>query len=190
MSSLPTILGKLAGLTTFIAFIPYVIQMIRGRNRPNRATWIIWTIVGFNFLVSYHDLGATDTLWVSVGNFCAFFFVMVLSFRYGEGGWSLFDKGCLLGAGVGMGIWYFMHSPLLALWVSIIVDLLGAFPTLRKSYHDPMSEDFLSWILFLVANTLNLFAITTWNLAQAPYPIYFFFISLTQVSILGMRRGK
>ncbi len=190
MNSFHAFFGKIAGITTFVAFIPYIFQMIKGRNRPNRATWIIWTVVGFNFLASYHDLGATDTLWVSIGNLCAFFFVMVLSFRYGVGGWSLFDKVCLLGAGLGMAIWGLLHAPLLALWVSIVVDFLGALPTIRKSYQDPESEDFLSWILFLLANTLNLFAISSWNLAQASYPIYFFFISLLQATILGVGRWK
>lgn len=188
MTSLHSLLGKTAGVITFVAFVPYIFQMVRGRNRPNRATWIIWTVVGFNFLVSYRDLGATDTLWVSIGNFVAFFFVMALSFRYGEGGWTLFDKFCLAGAALGMGIWWFLNAPLLALWVSIVVDLFGAFPTLRKSWRDPEGEDFLSWVLFLVSNTVNLFAISDWTLAQASYPVYFFFISLLQATILGLGR--
>ena len=115
---------------------------------------------------------------------------MALSFRYGEGGWTLFDKFCLAGAGLGMGIWWFLDAPLLALWVSIVVDLFGAFPTLRKSWVDPESEDFLSWVLFLVSNTVNLFAISEWNLAQASYPVYFFFISLLQATILGVGRYR
>lgn len=178
----------MAGVITFVAFVPYILQMVRGSNRPNRATWIIWTVVGFNFLVSYRDLGATDTLWVSIGNFVAFFFVMALSFRYGVGGWTRFDKFCLAGAGVGIAIWWFLNAPLLALWVGIVVDFLGALPTLRKSYRNPESEDFLSWVLFLVSNTVNLFAISDWTLAQASYPVYFFFISLLQATILGLGR--
>nr|MBI3540879.1 hypothetical protein [Deltaproteobacteria bacterium] len=179
--------GRTAGIVTFVAFIPYVIQMLRGRNRPNRATWIIWTVVGFNFLVTYHDLGATDALWVTIGNLSAFFIVMLLSFRYGEGGWTLFDKACLAGAGLGMLVWWHFHSSLLALWISIVVDFLGALPTLWKSYKDPESEDFLSWTLFLTANTLNLFAVDQWNFSQSPYPVYFFFISALEVSILSRR---
>lgn len=181
MLSISMIAGRIAGIVTFIAFIPYVIATLRKQIRPNRATWIIWTLVGFTFVVAYRDLGATDSLWVAIGNLCAFFFVMALAIPYGEGGWTRLDRVCLISAVVGFGIWWLMESPLLAMLVSIGVDFLGAIPTLIKTYKNPKSENKTAWVLFLVANTINLFSLSEWSFALAAFPVYFFAISLTQV---------
>lgn len=180
--------GKTAGILSFIGFIPYFISAIRGKNRPNRATWIIWAVVGCIFLASYKSAGATDALWLSLANVIAFGSIVLISFKYGEGGWASFDIACLLGAAFGLFLWWYFSSPLPALYISILIDFIGALPTIKKSYVDPAGEDRLSWILFWIANTVNLFAVQEWNLAMAAYPIYLFFISGLLALILIFRR--
>ena len=170
--------GKLAGGVSLLAFIPYLIRTLQGKNRPNRATWIIWTILGFILLASYRAVGASDTLWVSVAN-CVFFLAVVsLSFHYGEGGWTQLDMTCLLGAALGLFLWWYLKSPLSAVLICILLDFLGALPTLKKAYKDPKGEDRLTWLLFLLANLINLFAINQWTFAIAAYPIYLVLICL------------
>ncbi len=181
-------MGITAGFLSFIAFIPYILSTLKGKNRPNRATWIIWTIVGVILLFSYKAAGATDALWVSIANVLAFGMVLSLSFKYGEGGWNSFDLLCLTGAAIGLFLWWYFSSPLPALYMSILVDLIGAIPTFKKSYLDPAGENLLSWILFWIANTLNLFAVQEWNMAMATYPIYLFLLTGALALILVFRR--
>ena len=113
--SLQHILGISAGILSFLAFVPYIIATLRGSNRPNRATWIIWAVLGFILLGSYKAAGATDTLWLTVGNVVAFSAVVLISFKYGEGGWKLLDISCLTLAALGIFLWWYYSSPLLAL---------------------------------------------------------------------------
>jgi len=186
----PALVGKIAGALSFSAFIPYIVSTLRGINRPNRATWIIWTAVGISILLSYSAAGAKETVWVAAANLAAFGLVLILSFKYGEGGWNLFDAVCLGGAAFGFALWWWFQSPLPTLYSGIFVDLIGALPTLRKSYYDPKSEDLLAWVLFFVANALNLLAIREWNLAIASYPVYMSFITFLVMAILLVRRNK
>lgn len=182
--------GKIAGLVSLLGFIPYIIATLKGRNRPNRATWIIWTVVGVALLASYRAAGATDAIWVTVANVIAFGAVVIVSIKHGEGGWNFFDVGCLVGAAGGFGLWWYFESPLPTLYISIVIDLIGALPTLKKSYINPAGEDRLTWTLFWAANTLNLVAVSQWNFAMAAYPIYLFLISGTMVLILYVRRAR
>jgi hypothetical protein len=181
--------GIAAGALSFLAFVPYALATLRGRTRPNRATWIIWTAVGVSLLASYAAAGARETVWVAAANLAAFLFVLALSFKYGVGGWTPFDSGCLIAAAFGGALWWWFDSPLPTLFSGLFVDLVGALPTIKKAWEDPDSEDLLAWVLFAVANAVNLLALRTWSVVLASYPAYMVFITLLLVGILVLRRG-
>ncbi|QQR81293.1 MAG: hypothetical protein IPJ69_03925 [Deltaproteobacteria bacterium] len=187
--TLHSLSGKIAGIVALLGFAPYILSTIKRKNKPNRATWIIWFVVSLILLTSYRSAGATDTLWVSMTNviFCGT--VAILSIRYGQGGWNFFDLCCLCGAGIGLFLWWYFKSPLPTLYISLVIDAIGALPTLKKAYHHPKSEDAVSWILFWIANTINLFAIETWAPQISLYPLYLFLISGMMVGILKRQRG-
>ncbi len=50
------------------------------------------------------------------------------------------------------------------LLINVAIDATGAIPTLIKSYYEPETEDFTAWLIFFIANTLQLIAIQDWNL--------------------------
>lgn len=182
------VIGKIAAAISFLAFVPYIVATLKGRNRPNRATWIIWTAVGVSLLASYAAAGARETLWLSVANLVAFVAVLALSYKYGEGGWTPFDAACLFGAAFGFVLWWWFDSPLPTLFTGLFVDLVGALPTVRKVWKNPGSEDLFTWVLFVAANVLNLFALKEWNLAMASYPVYMVFVTVLIASVISIRR--
>ncbi|MCE9625606.1 MAG: hypothetical protein K8R69_09190 [Deltaproteobacteria bacterium] len=186
----PALIGKIAGALSFLAFVPYIVSTLRGINRPNRATWIIWTAVGISLLASYAAAGARDTLWVSGANLAAFIAVLAISFKYGEGGWTRFDIGCLVAAALGFGLWWWFDSPLPTLYSGLFIDFVGALPTIRKAWANPESEDLLAWTMFCIANAINLFAIREWSVVIASYPVYMVFITFLLMAILILRRAQ
>ncbi len=169
------IIGKLAGLVSFVAFLPYIISILRKKTVPNRAGWIIWTVVGLLLAWSYFSSGATHTIWVPVSYFIGPFIIMLLAIKYGQSGWSRTDKACLLAAAVSVP-WIFLE-PRVAMIINIGIDLSGAIPTIRKAYLEPKTEDRLSWILWVFGNILNLFALERWTPSQVAYPIYMVTVS-------------
>ncbi|HEX5038086.1 MAG TPA: hypothetical protein VFX30_13085 [bacterium] len=184
------VVGIVAGALSFLAFVPYVLSMLKGKNRPNRATWIIWTAVGVSLLASYAASGARETVWVAAANLLAFLFVLALSYKYGVGGWKVLDVSCLIGAAFGFSLWWWFDSPLPTLYSGLFIDLVGAVPTIAKAWKDPESENLPAWVLFFAANALNLLAIKEWSVAMASYPVYMAFITLALVSVLLWRRRE
>ena len=178
--------GLLAGLLSLAAFVPYIIAIVKGATKPNRATWWIWTINGLILLASYYASGAESTVWVAVGYFVGSLLTAVLALRYGEGGWSPFDRSCLLGAALGLLFWWMFNSSIVALVTTLFVDFAGALPTIRKAYRAPETEDRVAWGLFISGNTVNLLAVEAWSFAIAVYPVYMFLASGT-IAVLVLR---
>lgn len=166
------IIGKLAGLLSFAAFILYYISIVQGRSRPNRVTWIILTVVGILILASYYASGARNTLWIPVAYTIGPLIVALLALKYGEGGASRLDSFCLIGCVVSIILWIVTDSPLVTLLINIGIDFLGMVPTLVKSFVDPWSEDLLAWSVTVFSNFLNIVAIERWEFSIVVYPIY------------------
>ncbi|MBE9207049.1 hypothetical protein IQ244_11055 [Nostoc sp. LEGE 06077] len=179
----PTI-GAIAGFLSILCFVPYIVTILQGKTKPNRATWWIWVILSAVISASYYSTGATNTIWLPVCGGIGQLMIAILSLKYGEGGWSRFDRLCLLGVGMSLLLWWQFNSPLIALLSNILIDFLGALPTIKKSYYEPQTENFLTWSLYLVASTINLFAIESWSVALWAFPLYIFLINTTIVIFL------
>ena len=184
MPALPVLAGWVAGVLSLAAFVPYIVAILRGQTRPNRATWWIWTTTGLVLGASYYSSGAETTIWVPVSYIVGPLVTAVLSIRYGEGGSTPLDRGCLLGAGSGLLLWWWFNSPVVALVMTLGVDFLGAVPTIRKAYRAPHTEDRLAWALFIAGNTFNLLAVERWVFAIAVYPVYMFLASGTITALV------
>ena len=179
------LLGQLAGVISLLGFVPYIVEIVQGKTHPNRATWWIWTVVGAMLCGSYYASGARHTLWVPVSYVIGPLVTALLSLKYGEGGWEPFDRNCLGASLLSLVVWWLARSPLVALVANIGIDLLGALPTIRKSYREPESESLLSWIVFLVADALNLCAIGSWSVATSLYPLYLFTLAAVLVVLMA-----
>ena len=186
MPPLNVLAGWIAGILSLLAFLPYIVAILRGQTRPNRATWWIWTTTGLVLGASYYSSGADTTMWVPVSYVIGPLLTAALAIRYGEGGWSRLDRGCLLGAGTGLLLWWLFDSPVVALITTLGVDFSGAVPTIRKAYLAPHTEDRLAWALFIAGNTFNLLAVDRWEFAIAVYPVYMFLAS-GSISALVLR---
>ncbi|EKD71766.1 MAG: hypothetical protein ACD_46C00103G0007 [uncultured bacterium] len=176
MGNIHEIIGIIAGILALAGYIPYIISILRGKTKPNRASWFIWALVGGLLAFSYFAEGDPHAIWLPIGYFIGPFITAVLSIRYGYSEWTRLDTFCIIAALISIIPWVLSQDAILTLIINVIIDAAGAIPTLVKSYYEPETEDFTAWLIFFIANTLQLFAITIWNLS-AIYPIYLFFLA-------------
>lgn len=166
-------LGWSAAVFSILGYIPFVIAILRKENpvRPNRATWFIWALVSGIIFVSYYEAGARETAVVPFFYAIGSSAIALLSLKYGVGGWTPFDRKCLYAAGASLVLWVAFGSPLIALLTNTAVDIIGGLPTVKKSYHNPDSEDRLTWMFFFLGAAMNVFAIREWTFIIAFYPV-------------------
>ncbi len=183
-------LGIVAGLLAIGGYAPYIYSTIRGSTKPNRATWLIWTIVGGLLAFSYIAEGDTSSMWLPLGYFIGPLLVAILSIRYGYAHWTLIDTICIIAAVVSIIPWLMSDNASITLIANVLIDAVGAIPTLIKTYREPETEDFTAWMMFFVANVLQLFAITNWESVAVFYPIYLFFLATAMIAFTGWDKIK
>lgn len=183
MQNIYQFLGLFAGALAILGYVPYIISILRGKTRPNKATWFIWALVGGLLAFSYLAEGDRNAIWQPIGYFLGPLITAVLSIRYGYSVWTRLDKICLIVAIISVIPWVLSKDATFTLLINVLIDLVGAIPTVIKSYREPETEDLTAWFIFFAANTIQIFAISTWNIA-AIYPIYLFILAGTIVIFL------
>ena len=174
--------GYAAGIVSLAAYAFYASSILRGKTRPSRATWIIWSVVTVLIAASYWGTGATNTIWAAVGEAVGTLIICGLSIKYGLGGWEKTDKWAFVGAGIGLLLWFIFGNPFIALIAFLMIDFSAALPTAVKLYKKPWEEEWFPWAVTVSANALNIFALNIlhpglWELDVAFYPFYMVIIN-------------
>ncbi len=167
-----SIIGIISGVVAFSSYFFYIPSIIKGKTKPNRASWWIWGLLGTSIVISYYISGARATIWVPLGEAAGPLLVALLSIKYGEGGWTRFDRRCLVGA-VGVSfLWWATGSSEIGLVSYLLIDVMAVLPTIRKSLHRPENENRIAWGLAFTGQFLNVFAVEKLIFSILIYPIY------------------
>jgi hypothetical protein len=191
MPEIAPIAGKLAGIISLAAYAPYILSILRKETKPNRASWIIWAVVSAIIALSYREAGASYAFLAPVGYVIGSTIVFILSIRHGVGGWTPFDRKCLIGAAISLVLWWVFNSPMSALLINLFINLLGTLPTARRTWYQPETESKVAWSLFSLGSIINLFAVESWNFSMAVYPVsMIFLIGMVTVPVLWTKRPR
>ncbi len=158
MPLIPTI-AILSGIFLISGYIPYVIDVLKGKTVPSRASWIIWAFSTAILLFGVLGTGTHEAVWVPVADAVGCFAIFILSIGFGTGGWSRTDQVSFLVCATSLVIWYLTGSALIALIMNLLVYISGYIPTIAKAWKEPRSESLAAWSLFLVGVLLNLLVV-------------------------------
>ncbi len=182
------ILGAVAVVLTFIGYVPYVRDILRGKTHPHVYSWFLWgliTIIIFALQISDHaGPGAFVTL--TAGVLCLV--VLVLGIKFGKKDITRLDTSVLLLTLVAIGVWLFAKQPLLSVILATLADLLAFAPTIRKSWHKPHSETLIHYQINAFRFVLAILALSHYTLITALYPITWMLANGLFALLLTMRR--
>ncbi len=166
------VFGLLSALLPLIGAVPYVRDILKHGTKPHRGSFLIWTVLGLIAFFSQFAKGATWSLFLPAGDTLATLTIFILSVRLGTGGLNKRDVGALALAFLGLIIWYFTKQPLAALLITIGVDAIGTVLTIIKTYAEPDSETFSSWLLASLGGLFAALAVGEFSFALLVYPLY------------------
>ncbi len=184
------IFGLLSGLLSIISNVPYIRDILKLKTKPERASWLIWSVLGGIAFFSQLAKGATDSLWMTGVQTCGVLLIFSLSIRYGVGGLTKRDMVALPVAGLGLVLWYITNEPAIALLIVILVDALGSALTCVKAYKAPDSETMSTWALSGTAGIFGALAVGSWHLILLAYPIYIMLANYAVVIAIYLGRKK
>ena len=166
------IFGYLSGAFIILSYIPYFISIFKHETRPERMSWLIWTMLGAIAFFSQLAKGASDSLWLTGLDTTGEILVVIIAIKYGMGGIQKRDKQAFVIACISLILWYITREPIVALLLVIIADMTGASLTIVKTYAHPTTESVSAWVLTGLGGLCAAIAVGSWNWVLLLFPIY------------------
>lgn len=165
------VLGIIAVILTFVGYVPYIRDTVRGKTKPHIYTWFIWglvTAIAFGLQLSANaGPGAFTTLAAAIVCFIIFGFGL----RQGNKDITRSDTVFFLLSFVALSLWLFAKQPILSVILVSTIDMLGFVPTIRKSWHKPYEETLASYLMNTFRFCLALLALDHYTIVTALYPL-------------------
>jgi len=173
--SVMSVFGLLSGVISIYAFIPYIVDTANKRTHPQRASWLIWSVLGSIAFFSQIYEGAGASLWFAAVQVSGTIIVFVLSIRSGSGTY-LKSSDCviLFAAVIGIILWYFTENAAYALAITISISLMGGSVTVIKAFKEPESETMSTWVISLIASVCAIVSVGKVDFILLAYPLYLF----------------
>ncbi len=184
------LLSIVAGVIVASAFIPYAIDIARGKVKPARSARIMFAVLMIIALFQQRELGAWWLLAVTVGDGIGAIAILVLSLKKGVGGLKRLDMICYGLLVIDVFVWLTTQNVLLALHLTVLADLIAFTPTLVKTWKHPQSETALFFILGAVGPLLNIIAVGEYGYAVLLFPFYLALANGIEVLLIYRRSGK
>lgn len=182
------ILGAVCSLTGALL---YARDTVRGRNQPNRVTWLMWgaiPMVTFSAEVQAGvGLRSLMTLFIGVGPLVVF----LVSFANRAAVWRIGALDYLCGAMslAGLVVWLATQKGTVAIAASIAADALAGFPTVRKAWLAPETESANSYIGSFASGVITLLTVHVVTTAEVAFPLYIAVVTAVELTLVVGRIG-
>jgi hypothetical protein len=182
--------GIVAVVLVFIATVPYLRGIFIGKIKPHMLTWAVWTLTtGISALARTLD-GAGAGAWGQWFSAGSIFLVFICAIFYGEKQITRSDIASFLLALAVIPLWLLTDNVLLAaVWVTAI-DVIGYYPTFRKSWVRPHQEGVFNWIVSNTIHVLSLLATEKYTLANCVFSVTIFVANTVLLGIVIIRRRQ
>lgn len=183
------IIGTLIGATGSIV---YLLETVKGKVKPNRVSFLLWSIAPFIAFAAQIKQGVGIESWMTFSTGFLPFIIFIASFVNKKAEWKLtrFDLFCGFLSIIGLVIWLITRVGNIAIAFSILADGLAAVPTIVKAYKYPDTEIAWPWIATSLGVVLTLLTLTTWTFANSGFIIYIFVVNSIIFSLVQFRVGE
>lgn len=159
--------------------IPYAWATIIGRVRPNKVSWLLWSIapaIGFFAALSKGWNWGQFPVLIS---FSTTALIFVCSFVNRKSFWAIerFDVICGLVSLLALVVWGLTREPDLAICFAILADIMAAIPTIVKAWRYPETETWEPFVAGVFNAGTGFFAMSVWSFTSLAFPIYLMLVN-------------
>jgi hypothetical protein len=169
-----------AAFATLLATFVYVRSMFKGGAKPNRVSWLMWSIAPFIGTAAAVSNGVGwAALPVFMSGFSPFL-IFTASFITKKAHWTLtsFDYVCGALSGLALVLWYLTKDPNVAIVLAIASDGLASIPTLTKAWNHPETEVAWPFMVGAFNSSTSFFASAIWTFSAYAFPAYLIVINI------------
>jgi len=180
--------GWFSLLAGVISFAPYIISILRHKTKPHVFSWIVWTITTAIPFAAQYYVNAGPGMWATGFTVIADILVVILALKLGEKGITRGDWLSFIIAMTAIPIWYFTHDPLWAVLLTTFIEVVGFYPTFRKTFFKPYEELPFLYIVSTVKWLSSFFALTNYSLTALLTPLSVVVLNIALLSLIYSRR--
>jgi len=164
----------IGALVQLAGIITYIKETLKGNTKPNRVTWLLWSIAP---LIATFAALSDGVQWSVLPVFMSGFgplLVFLASFVNKNSYWKLekFDWLCGFFSVLALILWYITKEPSIAIIFSIISDGSAGIPSLIKSWRHPETETVDPFTTGLFNSLTSFAAIKIWRFTEIAFPAY------------------
>lgn len=189
MQDFKTVISAVTVALSIIGYIPYHLDIYRGKTTPHIYSWFIWgtaTAIAFALQVSGGaGVGSWMTLIIALNAFVIFF----LGLRRGNKDITISDTVFFILSLFAILIWLVAKQPVVSIILISTIEMLGFIPTMRKSWYKPHSETLFMYALSAFRHGLSIFALQELNIITWLYPVTWSLANALFSIMLIVRRG-
>jgi hypothetical protein len=184
-------LAVFAATLSVVAYLPYAYAIVRGRAQPQRASWLIWSVLSTMAFLAVLSEGGSKSLMFTGSQTAGTIAIFLMSFWRGAGSfWSRTDM-CVLGvAGLGLCLWWWTDAAGWAMALSIAIGSIGGVLTVLNAYWRPAFEAVVPWTLQVLAAILGVGSVMGGTALEIAYPLYLLvlYAAILGAALLGRAR--
>lgn len=167
--------------------VPYLVDIAKKKTKPRVISWFNWGILGAIAGAAALSDNQIPAAVLSFASVLEVMLVVILGLFYGDRHFEKLDLFCQVGAGIGLTLWFTLNSPLLAIIIITIVDLIAAVPTYRHIWQAPKEETLSTFVICAIASALTLASVASLAPTGLIYPIYLLLANLFMASLIIIR---
>jgi len=170
----------------------YAFNTIKGKTKPNKISWLLWSIAPFIAFCAQVSQGVG---LISLMTFAVGFgplIVFISSFINKKAYWKLtkFDLICAVFSVVGLIFWQLTKIGNLAILFALFADSLASIPTIVKSYKFPETENAAPFTIGTVGALISALTINNWTFKYFAFPIYIMIVNSIIFFLIYSKIGK
>ncbi len=178
----------ISGIIIFASAIPYIIDIIKGKTKPNVVSWFTWTLIAAIGTGAAWSEGAITSAILSGADTVGILIITLLALRFGLRHYTLFDVACQVVALIGLGLWFITSEAWVALAIAVAVDVVALLPTLRHSWRKPHEETWSTFALSAFAAALVVVTVPELSFVALAYPVYLVLGNAAPTAVILYRR--
>lgn len=181
----------LGALISFYGGLTYLIDTLKGKTKPNRVSWFLWTLAPMIAFAAEIDKGVGLTSLMTFMTGFNPLLIIIASFVNKKSYWKLNKMDYVYGSIslFAILIWQITGEGNLAILFSILADGLASIPTVIKSYRQPETESGKIFLFGMINAGITLLTIKSWTFAHWGFPIYIFLICVILYSLINFKLG-
>lgn len=168
----------------------YIKDILKGKVKPNRVSWFIWSFAPFiAFWIQFKNGAGISSIPVFMSGFIPLL-IFLFSFKNKDSYWKLniLDYLCLVLSIIAIFIWVYLKEGVLATTFAILADLIAYIPTYVKSWKKPHTENIFPYLAGMLGMLFVLLTTKSFSFIYIGFPLYIFFGNFIEILIVLFRK--